>query len=99
MGGGPDKEFLLIAHFSPEPTDTIKQIKQRFPYIDITYIHLSGGKDEKERERLKGISILFPTSTTQSIALGSQTLAVHGLSTGNGMLIDGDQLPSKMPRY
>lgn len=41
MGGGPDKEHLLIVHWDPEPKHTTAHIKQQFPYIDITYIQVS----------------------------------------------------------
>jgi len=37
MGGGPDKEHLLIAMWFPEPKHIIAEIKRRFPYFDITY--------------------------------------------------------------
>ena len=41
MGGGPDKEHLIIAHWDPEPKGETSLIKQLFPYIDITYVQVS----------------------------------------------------------
>ncbi|KIV85712.1 hypothetical protein PV11_01373 [Exophiala sideris] len=41
MGGGPDKEHLVIAHWDPEPKHETSLIKQLFPYIDITYVQVS----------------------------------------------------------
>ncbi|EXJ78163.1 hypothetical protein A1O3_09324 [Capronia epimyces CBS 606.96] len=41
MGGGPDRENVLITLFDPEPKDTIAELKRRFPYFDITYVHVS----------------------------------------------------------
>lgn len=40
MGGGPDKEHLLIALWDPEPVAFTSEVKRRFPYIDITYVQL-----------------------------------------------------------
>ena len=41
MGGGPDKEHLLIVLWDPEPKQITAEIKRRFPYIDITYLQLA----------------------------------------------------------
>lgn len=41
MGGGPDKEHLLIVLWEPEPKHIIDELKRRFPYIDITYIRVA----------------------------------------------------------
>lgn len=40
MGGGPDKEHLLIALWDPEPVHFTSEIKRRFPYIDINYVQI-----------------------------------------------------------
>lgn len=44
MGGGPDKEHLLVIHYEPKPDTILKDIKQQFPYIDITYLQTHDGK-------------------------------------------------------
>ena len=41
MGGGPDKEHLLIVLWDPEPKHITAELKRRFPYFDITYVQLS----------------------------------------------------------
>src|SRR4051794_9812514 len=40
MGGGPDREHMLIVLRSPDPKDQIAKIKERFPYIDVTYFQI-----------------------------------------------------------
>jgi hypothetical protein len=40
MGGGPDKEHLLIALWDPEPVHITSEIKRRFPHIEVTYVQL-----------------------------------------------------------
>ena len=40
MGGGPDREHLLIVLWDPEPTGLIAQIKDKFPYIDVDYVQI-----------------------------------------------------------
>lgn len=39
MGGGPDKEHLLIVLWDPELKELTAELKRRFPSFDITYIH------------------------------------------------------------
>lgn len=41
MGGGPDQEHVLIIFLGPEPKAQTAQLKQQFPYFDITYVQLS----------------------------------------------------------
>ncbi|KAL6246415.1 hypothetical protein RBB50_006651 [Rhinocladiella similis] len=41
MGGGPDKEHLVIALMDPEPKHITALLKQQFPYFDITYFQVS----------------------------------------------------------
>lgn len=41
MGGGPDKEHLVIALWDPEPTHITDEIKRRWPHIEITYVQLA----------------------------------------------------------
>ena len=40
MGGGPDREHMLIVLRSPEPKGLTAKIKERFPYIDVTYFQI-----------------------------------------------------------
>ncbi len=40
MGGGPDKEHMVIVLWEPEPKETIAQIKEKFPYIEVTYFQI-----------------------------------------------------------
>ncbi len=44
MGGGPDKEHLLVVMEQPKPEDIFAKLKQRFPYVDITFVQI---KDDK----------------------------------------------------
>ena len=57
MGGGPDKEFLLITNYEPEPVEQLKLIGERFPYIDITYhqtsTHFGDGEGE-DKQKMAG---------------------------------------------
>lgn len=55
MGGGPDHEHLLIVLWSPEPKDLISKIKQRFPYIDVTYFQVQSTRANKVQEAEKGV--------------------------------------------
>lgn len=55
MGGGPDKEHLVIILWDPEPKDTIAEIKKRFPYFDITYLQLSRTSNPWGGELSKGV--------------------------------------------
>jgi len=73
MGGGPDKEHLLIALWDPEPVAFTGEIKRRFPYIDITYFQLPplGARPFKDAvnnvppgEWRRCTSVLFPSSQT-----------------------------------
>jgi hypothetical protein len=40
MGGGPDKEHMVIVLWSPAPEVRLAELKSLFPYIDITYLNL-----------------------------------------------------------
>ena len=42
MGGGPDKEHLLIVLWDPEPKHITDSIRSRWPHIEITYFQLNG---------------------------------------------------------
>ena len=41
MGGGPDKEQVLIALADPEPKHITAMLKYQFPHFDITYFQVS----------------------------------------------------------
>jgi hypothetical protein len=62
MGGGPDKEHLLITLWDPEPKHITAEIKRRFPYFDITYVQLSRADSGWGSGSTKGVSpgMLFP---------------------------------------
>ena len=65
MGGGPDKELLLITNYGPEPVEQLKRIRERFPYVDITYhqtnTHFGNGEGEDKR-KMMGKSQLYKTT-------------------------------------
>ncbi|KIV95626.1 hypothetical protein PV10_03256 [Exophiala mesophila] len=42
MGGGPDKEHLLIVLWDAEPKHITDSIRSRWPHIEITYFQLNG---------------------------------------------------------
>ena len=44
MGGGPDKEHMVIVLWSPAPEARLTELKSLFPYIDITYLNLGDHK-------------------------------------------------------
>ena len=48
MGGGPDKEHLLIVVDFPKPEPILDRLKQRFPYVDITYVPVQNGKPDSD---------------------------------------------------
>lgn len=50
MGGGPDKEHLLILSWSDEPENLKAEIKRRFPYIDVTYRKVMGAAIPKDED-------------------------------------------------
>lgn len=56
MGGGPDKEHLLIVLWEPEPKHITAEIKRRFPYFDITYIQLDLSSNPWGGAMTKGVS-------------------------------------------
>ncbi|KIW87747.1 uncharacterized protein Z519_11721 [Cladophialophora bantiana CBS 173.52] len=70
MGGGPDKEHLLIVLYEPEPKHLTAEIKRRFPYFDITYFQLNvmlgrhGGEASKSvpQELWRSATILITLS-------------------------------------
>jgi hypothetical protein len=55
MGGGPDKENLLIILWEPEPTHITAEIKRRFPYFDITYFQLDNSSSPWGGDSTKGV--------------------------------------------
>ena len=71
MGGGPDKEHMVIVLWEPEPTAQIAELKRRFPYITITYINAS---DTNKRRDDNAASLNIPpelyASATIWVTLG-----------------------------
>ena len=63
MGGGPDREHMLIVLESPEPKGLIAKIKERFPYIDVTYFQIKGTRANNVRAEEKDVpkGSYFPT--------------------------------------
>ena len=59
MGGGPDREHMLIVLRSPEPKGLIAKMKGRFPYIDVTYHQIKSTRannvSAEEKGDLKGL--------------------------------------------
>jgi hypothetical protein len=55
MGGGPDREHMLIVLWNPEPKDLIAKIKERFPYIDVTYFQLKSTRANNVPKAEKGV--------------------------------------------
>jgi hypothetical protein len=55
MGGGPDHEHLLIVLWNPEPKDLISKIKERFPYIEVTYFQVESIRPNKVPRAEKGV--------------------------------------------
>ncbi len=47
MGGGPDKEHVLITLGDPEPKHITGMLKQQFPHFYITYFQVSGDTGPK----------------------------------------------------
>ncbi len=55
MGGGPDKDHLLIVLWEPEPKHITAEIKRRFPYFDITYLQLDLSSNPWGGDMTKGV--------------------------------------------
>lgn len=53
MGGGPDKEHMVVILFGSEPKQYTDEIRKQFPYIEVTYFSLDAAsvpvKDEAEK--------------------------------------------------
>jgi len=83
MGGGPDREHMLIVLRSPEPKDLIAKIKERFPYIDVTYFQIKGTrannvraeeKDVPKGSYLPTLLIVLPISSNKPFPLTLSSL-------------------------
>lgn len=73
MGGGPDHEHMLILLANPEPKELITKIKERFPYIEVTYLQTQGHRSNQVPEGEKGVpkgssspSLIFAASVPDS---------------------------------
>ncbi|EXJ88460.1 hypothetical protein A1O1_05390 [Capronia coronata CBS 617.96] len=49
MGGGPDKEHVLITLFDPEPKDITGELRRRFPHFEVTYVQVSPSRKDAEK--------------------------------------------------
>ncbi|RMD39221.1 hypothetical protein DV735_g5905, partial [Chaetothyriales sp. CBS 134920] len=59
MGGGPDKEHLLIIAHLPQPDGVLTKLKEQFPYIEVTYVRNELGKPRDDVD----FKALFKTAT------------------------------------
>lgn len=66
MGGGPDKEHLVIALMDPEPKHITALLKQQFPYFDITYFQVSR---EGSGPKTKDLGSQIPDGESLSLCL------------------------------
>ncbi|EXJ56812.1 hypothetical protein A1O7_07156 [Cladophialophora yegresii CBS 114405] len=71
MGGGPDKEHLLITLWEPEPKHITAEIKRRFPYIEITYLELEMSSNPWGGDLTKGVPTDLWKTVTILITLGT----------------------------
>lgn len=65
MGGGPDKEHMVILLWEPEPTKQIEEIKRRFPYISITYLNLK----DSNKPRDDGAKLDIPKELYEKVTI------------------------------
>lgn len=72
MGGGPDDEHMLIVLWNPEPKDVISKIKEKFPYIEITYFQLKSTRANNVPEAEKSV----PKGGISSMSFLSYSLPV-----------------------
>ena len=54
MGGGPDKEDLLVTLPIPKPDDKLAELQRRFPNVQVTYLEIptKNGREEELKGRL-----------------------------------------------
>ena len=72
MGGGPDREHMLIVLWNPEPKELIAKIKQRFPYIDVTYFQIKSTRANKVPDAEQGVPIgSYPPALSVFLYLSS----------------------------
>ena len=62
MGGGPDKEELLITLPLPPAALPINDLKARYPDININYVQLSSDKEAKEEPKHSELKCMSPCS-------------------------------------
>ena len=87
MGGGPDKEHLLIVLWEPEPKHITAEIKRRFPYFDITYIQLDLSSNPWGGAMTKGVSTGKSYPQCHSVTRVSEPSKSRG--TKEDCLVDG----------
>ena len=76
MGGGPDQEHMLIILWDEEPKAITDEIRERFPYIKVTYFCLKDASKPVEAGLGK-------------VDVGMKTIAVvfkHLMEDGSGTL-------------
>jgi hypothetical protein len=84
MGGGPDREHMLIVLRSPESKGLTAKIKERFPYIDVTYFQIKSTrannvpeeKDVPKGSYLLALLIVLPISPHKPFSLGTTFLEI-----------------------
>ncbi|KIX01634.1 uncharacterized protein Z518_09360 [Rhinocladiella mackenziei CBS 650.93] len=102
MGGGPDKEHLLITMWEPEPKHITAELKRRFPYFDITYIpvqrkerQLSDSGRDVPDELWNSATILITLATLPSTPEKVPNLKlIHLLSAGVDHILNHPVLTS-----
>jgi len=75
VDGAPEKEYMVITLWDPEPTDVMDELKKRFPYIDVTYFCLKNA-NKPSGKILKGIKLqhLITTLLLSSSDLGRESI-------------------------
>ncbi|RMZ78091.1 hypothetical protein DV737_g4024, partial [Chaetothyriales sp. CBS 132003] len=59
MGGGPDKEHLLIVLDLPRPDSILSRLQQKFPHVQVTYVQTERGKPKGDVD----LHALYKTAT------------------------------------
>lgn len=74
MGGGPDKEELLVT--LPLPAAALPDLKEKYPSININYVQLSSDKEANEEPKRSELKSMYSPSWQ---AHGGRAKEVYGL--------------------
>ena len=92
MGGGPDKEHMLIVLWEPEPKETIAKIKEKFPYIEVTYFQIKSYRANAVKEGVpKGQAAPFRCSVTPVVGCSNLIWSTASSSPFQSYHIDCSQ--------